>query len=129
MLVRFIHYPLSLFFLLFVMLFGRVMITFAKAVNDHEGTSFFAISMLYNCILLASLLHMQVLHSREQNYAVEAAIQTQLRRNQELQYRRFQRSAEAINHRLHDLKHVAAALKLEQDSARKQELLQDAEQF
>lgn len=122
-----VRYKPFLLFVWVVSLFGHVMITYAKAVYDHYNTSFFTIAMLYDTLLIASILYTQVNHSREQAAAVAAEAEKQLRLSQEQQYKAFQHSTEILSHRLHDLKYLTAALQVEENSVRQKELLSDLE--
>ena len=118
----------SLPVMLLLIFIGRILGTYAKWGFDAQSNNTFIFMLIYDALLSTTLLVTQLLQRREESYRTAAALESQLRLMQKLQYETFRSNLDAINHKCHDLKHLVAALRSEADSERKKELLRELEQ-
>lgn len=118
----------SLPVMLLLIFIGRILGTYAKRGFDAQNNNTFVFMLIYDALLSTTLLVTQLLQRREESYRTAAALESQLRLIQKMQYETFCSNVDAINHKCHDLKHLVAALRREDDSERKKELLQELEQ-
>ncbi len=118
----------SLPVMLLLIFIGRILGTYAKWGFDAKNNNIFVCMLVYDVLLSTTLLVTQLLQRREESYRTAAALESQLRLIQKMQYETFCSNLDAINHKCHDLKHLVAALRSEADSERKKELLQELEQ-
>ena len=118
----------SLPVMLLLIFIGRILGTYAKYGFDTQSSNTFVFILIYDALLSTTLLVTQLLQRREESYRTAAALESQLRIMQKLQYETFRSNLDAINHKCHDLKHLVAALQNEVNSERKRELLRELEQ-
>ncbi len=118
----------SLPVMLLIIFVGRILGTYAKRGFDAQSNDTFILMLIYDALLSTTLLVTQLLQRREESYRTAAVLESQLRLMQKLQYETFRSNLDAINHKCHDLKHMAAAFQSEADSERKKELLHELEQ-
>ncbi len=118
----------SLPVMLLLIFLGRILGTYAKLGFDAQSNNTFVPLLIYDALLSTTLLVTQLLQRREESYRTAAALESQLRQMQKLQYETFRSSLDAINHKCHDLKHLVAALRSEENRERKKNLLRELEQ-
>lgn len=118
----------SLPVMLLLIFVGRILGTYAKRGFDAQSNDTFVLMLIYDALLSTTLLVTQLLQRKEESYRTAAALESQLRLTQRLQYENFRSNIDAINHKCHDLKHLVAAFRSEADSERKKALLRELEQ-
>lgn len=118
----------SLPFIISILLIGKIMGTYARMGYDLENNFLFHIILIYDVLLSATILILQMLLRQDEIYKTNAAMEKQLRELQYRQYHIFHENIETINHKCHDLKHMIGALRSEADSPKRNELLQELEQ-
>ena len=112
----------SLPFMILIITIGKTLGSFARISYDVQSSFYFNIIVLYDLLLTAVLLISQMLLRREEIFKKKAMIERQLREMQSQQYKHFQENVENINHKCHDLKHMVAALRQEENEDRKDKL-------
>ena len=118
-------YALAYMFL--ILCIGRTLGTFIKMTLSPDMHSIFRCLLLYDIVLTSSLLTSQILLFRKGRYQRELRLETQLRQQQAQQFKTFQISTETLRHKCHDLKHIIAALRMENSSLESTQLLQELE--
>ena len=118
----------SLPVMLLLIFVGRILGTYAKRGFDAQSNDTFVLMLIYDALLPTTLLVTQLLQRKEESYRTAAALESQLRLTQKMQYESFRSNIDVINHKCHDLKHLVAAFQSEADSERKKALLRELEQ-
>lgn len=117
----------SLPFMILIITIGKTLGSFARISYDVQSSFYFNIIVLYDLLLTAVLLLSQMLLRREEIFKKKALIESQLREMQNQQYQHFQENVKNINHKCHDLKHMIAALRQDEENAGKNAILQELE--
>ncbi len=114
-----------LIYMIIVLVIGRILGTIASVHLTAEDTGFFRISLLYDLLLAFSTLTAQTLIFRHARYKQRLLLERRLRLLEYRNFETYRESVKSLRKKIHDMKHIIAALQQEQGSSNQQNLLRE----
>ena len=102
-----------LLYMLFIIICGRILGTYSIVWMSSNTYNMFRIILVYDILLMLTLLTAQILIFREYHFRRELAMESSLLDSQYQQFQTYQETVNNIRHNCHDLKHLLFALETE----------------
>ena len=99
--------------MLFIIICGRILGTYSSVWMSSNTYNMFRIILVYDILLMLTLLTAQILIFREYHFRRELAMESSLLDSQYQQFQTYQETVNNIRHKCHDLKHLLFALETE----------------